>query len=45
LLTLIGMHFDVKLGKEQLTEIEQPNVDIPTKSIATDNVKRRSNNI
>jgi hypothetical protein len=26
------MHFDVELGKKQLSKVEQPNVDIPAGS-------------
>ena len=31
-LTLISVHFNVKLGKEQLSKVEQPNVDVPADS-------------
>jgi len=41
LLTLIGVHFNVKLGKEQLTKVEQPDIDIPTGSITTKTTSKR----
>lgn len=33
ILALVGMDLDIKLGKEQLSKIEQPNVDISAVNI------------